>query len=187
MKPRILGGIFAGGRSSRFGAPKDMALWQGRTLIDHVIMRMAPQCTQLVILGGSPRAPWPLLADDGTQGPGAAVLSGLSHAHAVDAAYLLTAPCDAPLLPVDLGEQLMSAIGTSAVAMLSADGVHPAFSLWRAETLKNVRAAWRHGTRSLLALAQAAGPVAAAPVAPLVVSNINRPADLAHIRQVLRR
>ena len=35
-----LGAVIAGGRSSRFGSDKAMALWQGRPLIDHAIDRL---------------------------------------------------------------------------------------------------------------------------------------------------
>jgi molybdopterin-guanine dinucleotide biosynthesis protein A len=46
----ILGAVLAGGRSSRFGSDKAMAMLDGRPLIDHAIAA-GPHCAAVVVCG----------------------------------------------------------------------------------------------------------------------------------------
>ena len=48
---RVLGAILAGGRSSRFGSDKALALIDERPMLDHVSERLAVQCDGLVVIG----------------------------------------------------------------------------------------------------------------------------------------
>jgi molybdenum cofactor guanylyltransferase len=187
MTETRLGGVLAGGQSSRFGSPKAMALFEGRALLDHVIAGLASQCRSLVILGGPACPPWPVLADDGMQGPGAAVVNGLAMAAQSGFTSLLLVPCDTPRLPLDLGDQLQAAIGTAAVAMAQTNRLHPAFSLWRTSAFGSVRNAWRSGTRALVGLAHSAGPVVTVAFAADDMRNINSRRDLDHIARLHRR
>lgn len=47
---RMLGAILAGGRSTRFGSDKAMAMLpDGRTLMDHAIATLRPHVAQIVV------------------------------------------------------------------------------------------------------------------------------------------
>jgi molybdenum cofactor guanylyltransferase len=97
---RVLGAILAGGRSSRFGSDKALALIDGRPMLDHVAERLAVQCDGLVVIGRD----WPGLARaEDRPAPGLGPLGGLAGAlayardHGFDA--VLTSSCDLPALP----------------------------------------------------------------------------------------
>ncbi len=125
-------GVLAGGRSRRYGSDKAAALIGGRSLLEHQIRRLAPPGVP-VLVGTRPDGPgrdagaaWvPDLA--GAEGPLASIGALLA---AVETPFLLAVPCDAPLLPPDLGDRMLSrATGVDAV-LLTVDGVvepFPAF------------------------------------------------------------
>ncbi len=101
----IAGLIYAGGDSIRFGANKAEAPLQGRRLIDHVAERLEPQVSALAIAGSVSLDEVSIL-DDGEnagKGPLAGLFSGLTWAASLSGvAWLVTAPCDVPLLPKNL-------------------------------------------------------------------------------------
>ena len=102
-----LGAIFAGGQARRFGGDKAMALIDGRSMLDHVIARLAPQVDDLVIVGRD----WPGLArvDDLPRpglGPLGALAGALAYAHTTHFSEVLTSGCDLPEIPDDLVEKL---------------------------------------------------------------------------------
>lgn len=101
----IVGLIYAGGESKRFGADKATALLHDKRLIDHVADRLDPQVGALAIAGSVDHIGLPCL-DDGIhagKGPLAGLRAGLAWAASLpDITYLVTAPCDVPLLPKNL-------------------------------------------------------------------------------------
>ncbi len=114
--PPITGLILAGGlgrRMSRDGCGIDKALqpYRGRPLIEHVIERLRPQVTTLLINTNHPadayrRFGHPVVADRRSDRPGP--LAGLQAGFAAAATPLLACvPCDAPLLPHDLIARLL--------------------------------------------------------------------------------
>src|SRR3546814_5020197 len=55
-----LGAVLAGGRSSRFGSDKALAMLGGRTLLDHAQAALRPHCDALIVVGrGEGLADWP--------------------------------------------------------------------------------------------------------------------------------
>jgi molybdenum cofactor guanylyltransferase len=103
--------VLAGGQGRRFGGKdKGLELWQGRTLVDHVIGRLGPQVATLAISCNRNRAAYANYATtvvsdtrSGFQGP----LAGIeAYAPLLKQDYLAVAPCDMPLLPVDLVSRL---------------------------------------------------------------------------------
>lgn len=104
---KVLGAILAGGRSSRFGSDKAMALLHGRPLIEHVRAALTAQSGEVVVCG---RAHPPLHSLGDRPEPGLGPLGGLCAAlyhaqqHGFDA--VLTSGCDVPGLPEDLVERL---------------------------------------------------------------------------------
>jgi molybdenum cofactor guanylyltransferase len=105
--PRRLGAILAGGRSSRFGSDKALALHQGRPLIAHVADALLAQCAALVVCGrqwgghvGLADAPGPGL------GPLGGLCAALLHAEREGYDEVLAAPCDLLALAGDTARLL---------------------------------------------------------------------------------
>ena len=105
---KLLGAVLAGGRSSRFGSDKALALLDGRQLIEHAVAALAPYTTQVVICGRTdPR--WTCLADlpAPDMGPLGGLAAALAYAQERDCAGVLSTGCDMPVLPDDLAKALI--------------------------------------------------------------------------------
>ncbi|MDR3398826.1 MAG: molybdenum cofactor guanylyltransferase MobA [Pandoraea sp.] len=165
----ITGLILAGGRGQRMGGrDKGLQIFAGRPLAEHVAERLRPQVGTLLISANRNRDAYAALGaeviSDETQdfaGPLAGMLAGLRVA-CTD--YVLTAPCDSPYLPEDLGEQLAAALSASltdaaaspslAAYAATAQGPHPVFALLHrclADDLAATLAAGEHRVRAWLA------------------------------------
>jgi molybdenum cofactor guanylyltransferase len=169
----ILGAVLAGGASRRFGSDKALALVDGRSLIDHVIAALAPQCDALVVVGRS-YADWPNIDDRPASGAGplAALNAALDHAAGHGYAKVLTAPCDMPDLPEDL-----AALLGQGPAVLNDQ---PVVGLWPAALATRLDAWLATGNRSVHGWVKEIG--AAQVELRMPVANINTPADLANWR-----
>lgn len=166
----ILGAILAGGQSRRFGSDKAVALLDGMALVDHVAQALAPACDALIIIGHDHAS---LARIDDRPGPGHGPLGGLNAAlhHAVQHGFdnVLTAPCDAINLPVDLRDLLQP--GPAFVAS------QPVIGLWPSSTQPVLEAMLQNGAApAVRAFADAIG--ARATALPQAPANINRPEDL---------
>jgi molybdenum cofactor guanylyltransferase len=133
---KIAGCILAGGRSTRFGSDKALAILGGKTLLDHAIARLTPQIAELAINTNSTDAAFaqtglPLISDatPDFRGPLAGILAALTWARSVKADAVVTVAVDTPLFPVDLAARLTGSAKTIAVAE-SASGLHPTCALW---------------------------------------------------------
>ena len=128
--------ILAGGRARRLGGvDKGLVQLASRALIEHAAAALEPQAgTILVSANRNPERyaalgfeimadPWP-----DYRGPLAGMLAALRRAHS---RYILTAPCDAPLIAPDLAVRLYAAIKDGARAAVAHDGdrLQPLFSL----------------------------------------------------------
>jgi molybdenum cofactor guanylyltransferase len=101
---KILGAVIAGGKSSRFGSDKAVALVDGLPLIDHVVMGLYRHAEAIVIAGRD----WRDFdaVDDGEyagQGPLAGLFAALKHAETNGFDAVISAACDALPVP-DLRE-----------------------------------------------------------------------------------
>jgi molybdenum cofactor guanylyltransferase len=96
---KILGAVIAGGKSTRFGGDKAVALVDGLPLIDHVVMGLYRHAEAIVIAGRDWRD-FESVSDGAYagQGPLAGLLAALVHAQAGGFDAVLSAACDA--LPV---------------------------------------------------------------------------------------
>ncbi len=201
MKPRIAGIVLAGGLSRRMGGgDKALRTLGGRSILDRVIARAAPQVEILALnANGDPtrfaETGLPVVPDsvEGFPGPLAGVLVGLEWANAQypECSHVATFACDAPFLPEDLVDRLWRAIEENAAEIASArsDGrEHPVFALWPIALADALRAAvveeeirkvdvWT--ARYRLAHAE----FSAAPVDPFF--NVNRPEDIAEAEAAL--
>jgi molybdenum cofactor guanylyltransferase len=96
---KLLGAVIAGGKSSRFGSDKAVAILDGLPLLDHVVMGLYRHVEAIVIAGRAWRDFD--VVDDGVfagQGPLAGLLAALRYGDAKGFDAVLTAACDA--LPV---------------------------------------------------------------------------------------
>lgn len=107
--------VLAGGRSRRMGGvDKGLQPLAGRALIQHVIDRIAPQVASVVINANRNRETYaalgyPVVDDPVPDYPGP--LAGLLASQSLTRSdWLLTVPCDAPLLPHDLVARLAAAV-----------------------------------------------------------------------------
>lgn len=171
-KVRVLGALIAGGHARRFGSDKAAALLHGRPLIDHVADAMRVQVEALVVVGRN----WPglsMLADRpaGALGPLAGLNAALHHAQAAGFDGVLTAGCDTLPIPSDM------------VVLLA--GAEPAFldghyllGWWPVRLADPLDAHLANGhDRSMRRWIATCNARAIAP--PLVLNNLNTPADLA--------
>ena len=121
MQPTGL--ILAGGRSSRMGGTDKGLIPVGpHTMVEAVITRLRPQVSSLLIsanrnLDRYRGFGYPVVTDEhgDFRGPLAGMAMGLA---LVERGYLLTAPCDGPLLPLDLGARMCARAQESAADVL---------------------------------------------------------------------
>ena len=127
---RVLGCIIAGGKSSRMGRDKALIEWRGKALITHVAERLEPQVDLLVINANSeyPQLGFQVISDwIDTRTPLAGLHAALQFAHDSGFDAVITAPCDSPLLPLDLRARLQ---GPSSAIAASAGQAHYLTGFW---------------------------------------------------------
>jgi molybdopterin-guanine dinucleotide biosynthesis protein A len=142
-RPSTVGVLLAGGLARRMGGgDKPMKTIGGRTILERVITRLAPQCDGLILNANGDPARFaafglPVVADtvEGFAGPLAGVLTGLDWAaeHRPDVEWVLSAATDCPFLPRDLVARLQRArIAEDAQLAVAASGdqTHPVIGLW---------------------------------------------------------
>ncbi len=124
--------LLAGGQSRRMqGQDKALALIGGERMIDRVLKRLRPQVSQVLL--SAPHdydTGLTTIADlpDGPAGPVGAIRALALHLAAQGVPHFVTAPVDAPFVPLDLVARLKTG---APVAMAQGDGIRqPAFALW---------------------------------------------------------
>ena len=201
----IVGLLLAGGRSRRMGragrGDKCLLTLGGRTVLERVIERAAPQVGRLVLNANGDPARFegfglPVVPDSvGTGlGPLAGVLAGLDWAarRMPQAQYVASFATDTPFFPENLVAKLVAQIGRGAELACARSGgrMQPVFGLWPVALRSELRAAlveegvrkvdrWTAGYR----LAEVDFPVV--PFDPFF--NINEPSDLAAAEKLLSR
>lgn len=100
---KMAGIVLAGGKSSRFGEPKALAIWQGKTFIEHSIEALKEVVTDIVVISYpditnelSHMLNVPVVEDIELykgNGPLAGLLTGMEFA---SADWYIVAPCDTP-------------------------------------------------------------------------------------------
>ncbi|WP_449371010.1 molybdenum cofactor guanylyltransferase MobA [Thiomonas sp.] len=154
----ITGLILAGGRGSRMGGvDKGLQPWRGQPLARQVLRRLEPQ-VGAVLLNANRHVEvyrgWglPVVTDAAPHdysGPLAGFLAGLK---ACVTPYLLTAPCDSPLLPVDLAARLSAALldACARIALPRAAGrLQPVFCLMQSSLRDDLSAYLQSGGRKI--------------------------------------
>ncbi|MCK5698080.1 MAG: molybdenum cofactor guanylyltransferase [Gammaproteobacteria bacterium] len=154
---QVTGLILAGGRSSRMdGQDKGLLQLHHRPMIDYVIERMKPQVKHIVISANRhikhyQTFGYDVLLDDydDYRGPLAGMARGLTH---TKSDYLLTVPCDGPLLPLDLASRMLDfAQFNTAKAVFVFDGRYkqPTYNLIHKDLLPQLNHAITHKKHKL--------------------------------------
>jgi molybdopterin-guanine dinucleotide biosynthesis protein A len=186
----VAGLVLAGGRSTRFGSEKALAIWRGRPLLMGAAMRMSAACSPVAISARPGSGTEALALAQGLavlhdapgdpDGPLAGVKAGLSFAVRAGRAGLAVLPCDAPLVPDDLVERLIQAAGAGAAVAETVEGWQPLCAVWPASALPQIEAALVRGVHPpIWRLLQALGAARVWCEPPEAFANLNAPADLA--------
>ncbi len=151
--------ILAGGQANRMGgAGKGLVRLQNKPLVQHVIERLAPQVDEVLINANLQIEQYtafdlPILQDEHTHfiGPLAGFVLGLKNG---EHDYILTVPCDSPLLPDDLVERLINTLTDKSADIAvakSAGHTHPVFCLMRKSVLPSLLSYIDQGERKVSA------------------------------------
>jgi len=151
-RTEITGLILAGGRAQRMGGvDKGLIPFHHRPLIESAIHRLRPQVGSILInanrnLEHYSSYGFPVLSDDDLSfsGPLAGFAAGLK---ACPTEYLVTAPCDSPLLPTNLVELLAAKMSEGSFDLVYASSkdlsgkawAQPVFCLMRTAVLKSLQ------------------------------------------------
>jgi molybdopterin-guanine dinucleotide biosynthesis protein A len=151
---KLPGVILAGGLARRMGGgDKPMRQISGRTILDRVIARLAPQCDELILnANGDPTRfagfNLPVIADGVADFPGplAGILAGLdwTAANRPGVNWMLSAPGDCPFLPRDLVvrlDQERKQQNAELAVAASGDQTHPVVGLWSVRLRDELRQA----------------------------------------------
>ncbi|MDQ5909500.1 MAG: molybdenum cofactor guanylyltransferase [Pseudomonadota bacterium] len=187
----ITGVILAGGRAERMGRrDKGLLPLAGEPLIAHGVRRLRPQVAELLISANRHQERYaafdcPVITDapdSQFRGPLAGILAAMDAARTP---YLLTAPCDSPLLPPDYAEGMWAALEREGASVSVAFGEgcwQPVFALLPValrEDLREWLAEGQGGVGRWLQRHQPA-PVEFAEGAVLF-RNVNTPEELAQL------
>ena len=153
----ITGIILAGGRARRMGG-QDKGLIQlaRKPMIEYVINAIDPQVDAIIINANRNQADYekygfPVVADqiEGYCGPLAGMASGLQ---AAKTPFVVTVPCDSPLIPDDLVQKLFSTLQDKDAEIctpLSNGRLQPVFTLMKSELLSSMLDFLNNGERKI--------------------------------------
>ncbi len=184
----MIGGlILAGGRSSRFGREKAVAVLNGEPLIARVEKVLSCGTSVLAINArmGSAAAAYAAQmgiaclqdGDGDVAGPLAGVKAGLRWAGSQGLDWLATSPCDTPFLPADLVTRLHQGAGSFGAIATTRTGAHPLCAIWPTSALAIIETIADHPPmRAVLARIGAMEVMFGEPDA---FANLNTPDDYA--------
>lgn len=190
----ITGLVLAGGESRRMGGhDKGLVTLAGRPMVRFVLDRLAPQVASILV---NANRNLELYASEGYAvvpdivgdylGPLAGMASGLQ---AAKTEYLLSVPCDCPLLPRDLALRMAAAIGQDGAELAVAsdgDRMHPVFTLLKRTALPSILAFLDAGERKIDKwFAEHEIAIADFSDQPGSFLNVNRPEERANLERQL--
>lgn len=156
---RIVSGVvLAGGRARRMGGgDKGLIELNGAPMVRYVVETLRPQVATLLVNANRNQAIYAALtrcrvigdALGDFAGPLAGMASAMQAAHTP---YIATAPCDSPLLAVDLVQRLLAGLEAAGAELSVAhDGerLQPVFALLRRDLLDSAHAYLASGGRKI--------------------------------------
>jgi len=134
-RAEITGLILAGGRAQRMGGiDKGLVPFMGKPLIEHAITRLTPQAGTILINANRNQDRYAqyghaVIADQHPDfaGPLAGFAAGLEHCNTE---YLLSVPCDSPVFPLDLSEQMLETMINTQSDLVYASSEDPSGVIW---------------------------------------------------------
>lgn len=193
-KAGITGIILAGGEARRMGGgDKGLVELSGKPLIEYALAALSPQVDAIIINANRNQARYaeygyPVIADNipGFQGPLAGMLSCLQE---TETEFLVSIPCDSPLIPDDLVARLFRQLSDDSAEISVAhngDRMQPVFTLMQTSLAPSMQAFLESGERKIdwwfkqhkLAVTDFSDK-------PVCFSNINNPDDLGRIEAEL--
>ncbi len=150
--------ILAGGQASRMGGnDKGLIKLNGKPLIQHVIERLTPQTSNIVINANRNLQQYAeygeVISDsfEGFPGPLGGIHSGLIHATTDWVGFV---PCDSPLISSDLVERFCKAVTEDSDIIVAHDGEYsqPVFTLYHKRVLPKLTAFLERGDRKIILL-----------------------------------
>ena len=153
----MTGVVLAGGRATRMGGTdKGLLEVAGVAMVDHVLERLRPQTSALVINANRNHAEYatrgyPVVPDAFGEfaGPLAGMAAGLE---AASTEWCVTVPCDSPLVPPDLVARMVSALEDAGADLAVAEGagrMQPVFALLPRRLLSDLHAFLEEGGRKI--------------------------------------
>lgn len=173
--------ITAGGQSSRYGSDKALAVWQGKTLLEHVAASLEDCPARLLIAlpGKYALDGWTVIADTRPgQGPLAGLEAALMHA---PTGWVAFAGVDTPHLTPAYWTALADARTPDALAVLAVDANNrpqPLAALYHTDLRPRVMALLDGGERRLRLAALNGSAVLVPGLDAGFFRNVNRPGDL---------
>ena len=157
MTESVTGVILAGGRAIRMGGEdKGLVLLRDRPMIQWGLDRLSPQVSTILISANRNIAQYavfgyPIVADTAAdfQGPLAGIAAALSQA---DTPWLVSVPCDSPLIPLDLVGRLHDQVvrgGARVGAAHDGQRLHPVFTLIHRDLLDDLVSYLQGGERKI--------------------------------------
>jgi molybdenum cofactor guanylyltransferase len=149
--------ILAGGRGRRMGgSDKGLVELEGRPLIAHVLNVIAPQ-VGTVLINANRNAKqyeafgYPVVSDalDGFQGPLAGFASAMA---AATTPYILTLPCDGPLVPPDYAARMMHTLeipGSEIAVAHDGNRMQPVYALLPVRLMADLEGFLAQGDRKI--------------------------------------
>ncbi len=195
-QPSITTVILAGGAARRMGGDdKGLTMLNGQAMITYVIERLKSQSSALTINCNRNQQAYaefgyPLIEDtiSGGLGPLAGVLSALEQ---TTSDYVLSVPCDTPLLPTDLVERMLHTIkeeAAEACTVNDGDRLHPVILLVKRSVLAGLHRYLSDGGRKVhdwfYSIPHCSADFSDQPEAFI---NINTPQQLATLQQQLQQ
>lgn len=156
-KHEITGVVLAGGRATRMGGmDKGLVMLHGAPMVEYILRGLGPQVGALLINANRnhehyARYGHPVIAD--SVGDYFGPLAGMASAmQAAKTPYILTVPCDSPLLPPDLVQRLAAALARAhAEISVAHDGerAQPVFTLLKRDLSPSMLAYLQAGERKI--------------------------------------
>lgn len=156
-KNDVTGVVLAGGRGKRMGGiDKGLVDLRGRPMVMHVVDILRPQVGRLIINANRNTDQYEALGYEvisDVVGNYFGPLAGMASAmQASRTPYVLTVPCDSPLVGQDLAMRLYSALmDDDADASVAHDGerMHPVFALLKRDLLPSLHSYLSSGERKI--------------------------------------
>jgi molybdopterin-guanine dinucleotide biosynthesis protein A len=153
----VTGVVLAGGRGKRMGGvDKGLVDLHGRPMVMHVIDTLRPQVGRIIINANRNVDKYEALGYEVISdivGDYFGPLAGMASAmQAANTTYVLTVPCDSPMIGDDLAVRLYHALAhENADASIAHDGerMHPVFALLKRDLLPSVQSYLASGERKI--------------------------------------